>query len=740
MRFLVCLSLIYSNRLMTDILSNLNEHQCDAVLATEGRVRVVAGAGSGKTRVLAHRFAHLVNNLGVDPANILCMTFTNKAAAEMRGRISRLVAAGDANDFVCTIHGFCVKVLRRDIHRLGFPKTFTILDEDDNETIAKQVLAAHGLDRSKKTVNKLLQRVAAFKDFECPDYIGIYMLQDSPKFRDDSGFSDVESFIHYQAMNYALEFDDIINFTLFLLDNFPEVREYWQEKLNYIMVDEVQDCNEDDWKIMRIISGRYDNLFIVGDPDQAIYEWRGARPSMFVDWKPDTDIVLARNYRSTPDVLDVANSIISNNTRRIPKTLFTPSPRGLRPLHFHAKNDAAEAKWIADRIFRIHKNGTPYSDIAVLFRASFMSRAIEQVLIHKKIPYTIWGTVRFFDRKEIKDALAYLRLVAIGDNISFSRIINTPSRHFGEISMKRVREISNERRIPFYEALKENLDLWRKTKAYPQLCAFVWLIDKCRDMQKSAGISEILNFILKDTGLTESYRDDQKEERLENIEELLHSIRSYEHTHRNDDVTLSSYLQDVALMTNADYKDDSSMVKLMTIHQAKGLEFPCVFICGLSEGAFPSHRTLRERRLAGLEEERRLMYVAVTRAGNQLFLTEAEGYNIQTRADKFPSRFLAEIGEGMLDREGKIDDAIWDGTRQLVGSINAEIGLGSVPPKIMDTPAPEDRLQPGDKVIHKFFGCGIVLSVAPDGMRVKVRFGDDEKSDRHLLASLLVRQ
>ena len=722
-----------------DILSNLNERQLEAVLATEGRVRVVAGAGSGKTRVLAHRFAHLVNNLGIDPANILCMTFTNKAAAEMRGRISRLVAAGDANDFVCTIHGFCVKVLRRDIHRLGFPKTFTILDEDDNETIAKQVLAAHGMDRSKKTVNKLLGRVAEFKDRECPDYISIYMLQDSAKFRDDRGFSDVESFIHYQAMNYALEFDDIINFTLFLLGKFPEVREYWQEKLNYIMVDEVQDCNADDWKIMTILAGRYGNLFVVGDPDQAIYEWRGARPAMFVDWTPGTDIVLARNYRSTPEILDVANSIISNNVRRIPKDLFTDAAHLDKATHFHAKNDAAEARWIVQRMARMHGHGTPYSDFAVLFRASYMSRSIEQKLIRKKIPYAIWGTVRFFERREIKDALAYLRLVAIGDNLSFARVINTPSRHFGDVSMQRVREISRSEGIPYYEALKANLDLWRKTKAYPQLCAFIWLIDKCRDMQHTSGISEILNFILKDTGLTESYRDDQKEERLENVEELLHSIRAYEHSHRHGDLSLATYLQEISLMTNADYKDDSSMVKLMTIHQAKGLEFPVVFVCGLSEGAFPSHRTLRERRLAGLEEERRLMYVAVTRAERGLFLTEAEGYNIQTRADKFPSRFLAEIKEHLLVREGKIDDSIWAGARQLAGSINAEIGLGADRASASAAEGPQDcdRLKVGDRVRHKFFGEGTVLTVTADGSRVKVRFGTDEKSERHLLASLL---
>ena len=333
-----------------DILDNLNDKQKEAVLATEGKIRVVAGAGSGKTRVLAHRFAHLVNNLGIDPGNILCMTFTNKAAQEMRTRISKLVAAGNANDFVCTIHGFCVKVLRLDIHRIGFPKSFSILDDDDAEMLAKKVLELHGLDRTKKVVEGLRKEVAYFKKITCPNYIKEYILPEAPKYKDVSDFTPVETYIHYQALNYCLEFDDIINFTLHLFNTFEDVCGHWQRNLNYIMVDEAQDCNGSDWAIMNIISDFYNNLFIVGDPDQAIYEWRGALPQSFIDWNCDKTIVLAENYRSTPNILDVANCVISNNTNRIPQDLFTEKPSHDNVIHFHGENEGKEAEWIAQKI------------------------------------------------------------------------------------------------------------------------------------------------------------------------------------------------------------------------------------------------------------------------------------------------------------------------------------------------------------------------------------------------------
>ena len=710
-----------------DILNNLNDKKNEAVLATEGKVRVVAGAGSGKTRVLAYRFAHLVNNIGIDPANILCMTFTNKAAQEMRTRISKLVAAGNTNDFVCTIHGFCVKVLRRDIHRIGFPKSFSILDDDDAEMLAKKVLELHGLDRTKKVVEGLRKEVAYFKKITCQNYINEYILPEAPKYKNVSGFTPAETFIHYQALNYCLEFDDIINFTLYLFDTFEDVCSYWQRNLNYIMVDEAQDCNGSDWEIMNIISALYNNLFIVGDPDQAIYEWRGAMPQSFIDWECDKTIILAENYRSTPNILSVANSVISNNINRIPKILFTKKPSHNKVIHFHGDNEGEEAKWIAQKIQSLCDRSGNFSDCAILYRASHLSRSIEQELLRKKIPYAIWGGVRFFERKEIKDAICYLRLIAGDDDLAFSRIVNTPSRRFGDVSMKKLQSMAKEQHLSLYDTLRENIESWHNTKSYVPMKDFIRLIDDCREFKGVSSVSELLNYVLKESGLSEMYRTDTEVERLENIEELISSIRFYESANRNDEISLSTYLQDIALFTNADYKKDGKTVKLMTIHQAKGLEFPYVFVIGLSEGLFPSHRSMRERKRAALEEERRLMYVAITRAEDLLFLTESEGYNFQTSTDKFPSRFLTEISESFLIREGEMDEDLWNGAKYLSDSIDREIdGLMSTL-----------RFNVGDIVNHQYLGSGRILEISPDGSRLKVRFGDNETSDRFIMAKAL---
>lgn len=710
-----------------DILKSLNNKQREAVLATEGKIRVVAGAGSGKTRVLAHRFAHLVNNLGIDPGNILCMTFTNKAAHEMRSRISKLVASGNTNDFVCTIHGFCVKVLRKDIHRIGFPKTFSILDDEDAEMLAKKVLELHKLDRTKKIVRDLLHDIAIFKKFICPDYIEKYILPDAPKYKDVSNFTPIETYIHYQALNYCLEFDDIINFVLYLFHTYEDVCGFWQYNLNYVMVDEAQDCNGADWKIMRIITALYNNLFIVGDPDQAIYEWRGALPQDFINWECDKTIILAENYRSTPNILDVANSVISYNKNRIPKDLFTKNAALCEVIHFHGSNEDVEAEWIAQKIQSLCEKSGLYSDCAILYRASYLSRSIEQKLLRNKIPYSIWGGVRFFERKEIKDAICYLRVIAGYDDIAFSRIINTPSRRFGDVSMKKLQSLAKEQHLSLYDALSEDIEAWRNTKSYAPLKDFIRLIDNCRELKEFYSVSELLNYVLKESGLSELYRTDTEVERLENIEELISSIRFYESTKKDDEITLNTYLQDVALFTNADYKNDGKTVKLMTIHQAKGLEFPNVFVIGLSEGVFPSHRSMRERKRAALEEERRLMYVAITRAEKLLFLTESEGYNFKTDTDKFPSRFLTEIKKSLLTQEGEIDESLWLGSKFLSESIDREI----------DGFLPESNFKVGDKVNHPYLGVGKIVEISPDGNRLKVRFGKDEASDRFIMSKAL---
>ena len=356
------------------IFDNLNDRQSEAVKATEGHVRVVAGAGSGKTRVLAHRYAFLVNELGIDPGNILCMTFTNKAAQEMKRRISKLVHRGNVNDFVCTIHGFCVKFLREEIFRIGYPKNFIISDEEDSKMLAKQVMEEFNIGIDKTNVRKFLDGIRNFKSFDIDYYIDNIILPNS-----DISISKEDIRIRYiqlQQKNYMLDFNDIIYFTIYIMSHYEDALSSWQQKMNYIMVDEVQDCSGSDWQIINYLEGYYGNLFIVGDPDQCIYEWRGAIPDSFIRFKTDGDIILNQNYRSTPNILDVANSIIEHNQNRIPKDLFTKSPKEKIVLHYHGKSEIEEAEWVAKQIEIIAKNGFDYNSFAILYRASYISRNI----------------------------------------------------------------------------------------------------------------------------------------------------------------------------------------------------------------------------------------------------------------------------------------------------------------------------------------------------------------------------
>jgi ATP-dependent exoDNAse (exonuclease V) beta subunit len=410
-----------------------NERQIEAMEATEGHVRIVADAGSGKTRTLACRYAYLVNEIGVDPANILCLTFTNKAAQEMRQRISRLVFAGNVTNFVCTIHGFCVKFLREEIFSLGYPKTFLILDEEDLKAFAKEVFADNGIERSQNTVDDFLGAFGSWK-FSHRDYIKDYLLPDRHLSEEHLKDTYVQMLLK-QKKNFALDFSDLIYFTLYILDVFPDVRDNWQRRMEYVMVDEVQDCNSLDWEIFTTLSGYHNNLFIVGDPDQSIYEWRGACPDLFVSYQPDRNIVMVQNYRSTSKILEAANSVIVNNRMRLDKDLYTKNDAGETIVHIHGKDEKQEADWIAGRIAQMMASGMKASDFAVLW-SSYLSRNIEQAFMRRSIPYVVWGGVRFFERKEIKDALSYLRLVAEGDDVSFARIVNVPSRKIGKEKMR----------------------------------------------------------------------------------------------------------------------------------------------------------------------------------------------------------------------------------------------------------------------------------------------------------------
>ena len=799
---------------MDDYISSLNSRQREAVEATEGRIRVVAGAGSGKTKALTCRYAYLVNVLGVDPANILCLTFTNKAAQEMRQRIHRLVGSGDYNDFVCTIHGFCVKFLRQEIHRLGYPKSFTILDEDDQKQLAKQVMEELGLNRTVETVGQFLdaaanRKVALF--LQQPNYIDRMMLTEGLSEHFDPSALEPEQAtemafardLQLQKKTLGLDFQDLIFFTIHILKRFPDACQYWQNEMEYIMLDEAQDCNKSDWTIVETLQGIHHNLFIVGDPDQAIYEWRGARPKMFIEFQNDKTIVLDQNYRSTSPILNVANSVISRNRNRVPKNLFTTRSGGTKVTHFHGRSDEEEARWIVAKIRALcpktddadiapaslspvgsspvdvgvklgseqRQKAPSLSDFAILYRASYLSRNIEQALVRAGIDYVIWGSVRFFDRAEIKDALSYLRLIDQGDDLSFLRICNVPSRKVGKAYLSRLKAFADQDGTTLYEALKRHIsarELYKET-----MIAFIDLIERCRQLveermklpilldqhgtvvstqRRDHVISDVLDKVLEESGYKNLLREDDDTDRLENLTELLQSVQSYEEAHQQDEVlSISSYLQEIALYTNMDLdemkqgkpaakgqeptanaqsKKARPKVRLMTIHQAKGLEFPYVFVTGLSEGIFPSMKTLRERKGDGEEEERRLMYVAVTRAERELFLTESEGFSAAARLSKYPSRFLREIKRSLFVTEGDMDELLWQESSKMVRSLGLDFSQGETSSEGGISTSGEDILAPGTHVKHDILGEGIIQDYNEARGSYTVQFGNGTRNIR----------
>ena len=706
-------------------LSTLNDAQRESVTTTEGNIRVVAGAGSGKTRALVYRYAYIVNELGVPPSNILCLTFTNKAAQEMRHRIAQLIPGSAAADFVSTIHGFCVKFLREEIYRIGYPENYQVLDEEDVRAIVKETLLENNIERKVSVVGDYMEELGCFKA-KTP-YIARYMLPnaDIPEIEKNNIFVQM---LLKQRKFFALDFDDLEFFTLYILKNFPDCRRKWQERMQYVMVDEVQDCNGHDWELFQTLSDHYGNLFVVGDGDQAIYEWRGAEPDLFINYRPDKDIYLKENFRSVPNIVCLADCIIGNNRNRLPRTSITMrGAGGIRTQHYHCKDEKNEAETLVKEIKRLHgSEGLRWRDIAVLYRASYLSRGIEQAFMQERIPYTIWGGLRFFERKEIKDALSYLRLIALDDDISFKRIANVPSRKIGRQTMARIASMAAANHVSMYKALRDG----PRDLRTPASCRFIEVIEQARKRMKSVPISDLLNGVLEQSGILAMYRTDSDEERLENLQELIKSIRLYEEENREEDYTIETYLQDIALYTNADYRKDDEKVRIMTVHQSKGLDFPAVFIYGLNEGIFPSHRTIRDRGAEGLEEERRLMYVACTRAMDRLHFTESEGYNVQNSQGKYPSRFIREARDtrgNLYDTVGRFDPSLWEGTDALIAKVEAESG------------GEKSRLETrkGQPVRHPVFGSGVVEEMDEETGIATVRF--KKLGVRKLRADILKR-
>ncbi|WP_026499548.1 ATP-dependent helicase [Butyrivibrio sp. WCD2001] len=689
---------------MADILENLNKAQKEAVTTTEGYVRVIAGAGSGKTRALSHRFAYLVNGLGIMPGHILCVTFTNKSANEMRQRIHNLTGDNDTG-YINTFHGFCVSVLQEDSHAVSYPKSFLVLDNSDIDEMLKIIYEERGLSLRDMTFSAARDMFEIRKIFKEPEYYldMITMSLDTLKEKYDKAteVSDIlfYGYLYQEKKCFGLDYNDLIKFSLYIFSQNEDIKLKWQKRLEYIMIDEFQDIDSLQYELMEALSGYHKNLFIVGDPDQTIYTWRGANVKYLLDFDknfPDvTTIMMNDNYRSTPQILSAVNSLIDKNTQRIKKDLCSTLPAGESVLCHFAPNTTDEADWITGEILTLKGMGIPYKDMTVLYRAHYVTRTIEEGLLREKIPYTIYSGVQFFGRMEIKDALCYLRMIVYRDDISFRRIANVPKRNLGKKRMRFLEEYANANNCTLYKALGDNLDneIMRGTKA----ASFLNLIEKWSDCYEGLPASEVLAKILNESGYEEMLRTEGAQERLDNLAELKQSVFEYETT-CGEEVGLEDYLKHVALFTNADSDaGKADKVKLMTVHAAKGLEFPYVFLCGMNEGIFPSRKI---RTLEGMEEERRLAFVAMTRAQRRLFISEAGGMNFEG-LPRYPSRFILDIDSSLLEFTEKPDEGMIKAVRKFIDNDSRHLkGAEKL-----------NLLEPGQRVKHAILGDGTILEL-----------------------------
>lgn len=701
---------------MGDILFGLNDEQRDAVTSTEGFVRVMAGAGSGKTRALAHRFAYLVNEVGILPANILCVTFTNKAANEMRRRIRSLTGDNDTG-FISTFHGFCVAVLQEDGYFVQYPKSFLVLDNSDIDSMLKIIYEERGLTLRDMTFSNARDMIEIEKCKNRPQYYldVIAMDTDALKKKYDEAVSAKDvifyGYLYQQKKCFGLDYNDLIKFTLYIFSKSDEIRLKWQQRLEYIMIDEFQDIDGLQYELMQALCAYHKNLFIVGDPDQTIYTWRGANVKHILDFDKNfpkvKTIMMMKNYRSTPEIIAAANSLIDKNTVRMKKRLIPTLPKGERVVYSHAKTTKEEANSIAERIKKLSKAGVPYGDITILYRAHYIARTIEEGLMRAEIPYTIYSGVQFFDRMEIKDALSYLRLIAYRDDLSFMRIVNTPKRNIGEKRMRFLKEYAAANGCLLYDALVKSID--EPMFANTQARRFVKLIERFSSIYHTMPASELLSAVLNESGYEEALRTEGAQDRLDNLAELKQAVYEYE-TGCGEESRLEDFLSHVALLTNADAAAAPNAVKLMTVHTAKGLEFPYVFICGLDEGMFPSKRTSS---FEAMEEERRLAFVAMTRAEKGLYLSDAEGRGLDG-SFRYPSRFVFDIDRQLMDYSTELDPALKaDAQRYISSAHNRLKGLSG-----------QQRLNVGDRVRHDIMGNGVIEDIDEERMAYVVKFDE----------------
>lgn len=703
--------------------ANLNPSQLEAVTSTEGCIRVIAGAGSGKTRALSHRFAFLVNDMGILPGNILCVTFTNKAANEMRRRIHNLTGDNDTG-YINTFHGFCVSVLQEDSFAVGYPRSFLVLDNSDIDEMLKVIYEERGLTLRDMTFSNARDMIEMQKLVRKPDYyedmIAMSLEDLKAKYLASTATDDVifYGYLYQEKKCFGLDYNDLIKFSLYIFKNSDAIREKWQQRLEYIMIDEFQDIDAPQYELMTVLCGWHKNLFIVGDPDQTIYTWRGADVKYLLEFDRHfvntKTIMMMENYRSTPQILNVANSLIEKNKTRLKKDLIPTLAGGPKVTVHHAQNQEKEARWIFEEIRRLHEEeGFSYRDITLLYRAHYVTRSLEQVFIKEKLPYTIYSGVQFYDRMEIKDALSYLRFLVYRDDLSFLRICNLPKRNLGQRRIAFLKEYAEAHACSLYDALLANLDVEpiKGTGAR----SFVALVNEFSVGLEECSVSELLTRVLDKSGYERMLRTEGSQERLDNLAELTQSIYEYE-VNCGEEATVTHYLSHVALFTNTDTADTGDKIKMMTVHAAKGLEFPVVFVAGMNEGIFPSRKV---RTLQGMEEERRLCFVAFTRAEKRLYLTESFGRNLDG-SPRYPSRFILDVDQDLLEYTEEPEEGLIKEAREMVRLTDAML------PETME----DVSLEPGTRVRHKIFGAGTVIAVDYEKSAHVIRFDglDTERS------------
>lgn len=732
------------------IYDTLNAEQREAVFHTEGPLLILAGAGSGKTRVLTHRIAYLIEEKGINPWNILAITFTNKAAGEMRERVDDIVGFGSESIWVSTFHSTCVRILRRHIDRLGYDNNFTIYDSDDQKTLMKDVCKLLQIDTKTYRERTILSAISSAKDeMVTPEEYELNAYGDFSKKKIAEAYKEYERQL---KANNALDFDDLLVKTVQLFQTQPEILEYYQDRFRYIMVDEYQDTNTVQFKLISLLAAKYKNLCVVGDDDQSIYKFRGANIQNILSFEKEFEhtkvIKLEQNYRSTSTILDAANAVIKNNVGRKAKSLWTENGEGEK-IQFRQFDTAYdEAEYIVGDIRERVDNGkAAYCDHAVLYRTNAQSRLFEEKMITANIPYKIVGGVNFYARKEIKDLLAYLKTIDNGkDDLAVRRIINVPKRGIGLTTVNRITEAAQQRGISFYEALCSADLVPGLGRSISKLESFAAMIEYFRKEAEHLSITELMKEILTETGYVEELKAEGEEEaevRLQNIDEFLNKIAAYEESCEEELPTLSGFLEEVALVADIDSLDEESdYVVLMTLHSAKGLEFPYVYLAGMEDGIFPSYMTITADDPTEIEEERRLCYVGITRAKKELAMTCARRRMIrgETQYNKM-SRFLKEVppqllSTGKIVEKEELELPKQNSYVQAKQSFQAKPFMISKPVQQFGVKSGEGlSYGVGDRVRHMKFGEGTVTAITEGGRDYEVSVDFDSAGTKKMFAS-----